>query len=92
MSWYEPSPQQIGIRALDLKDVGGEVQGGDVWPHKQLCIVAHKKKKALLVQDGLERALEGKAALALTMLDAKKRSILVKTLSVIQLSLSNKVL
>lgn len=48
MSWYEPSPQQIGIRALDLKDVGGEVQGGDVWPHKQLCIVAHKKKKGFV--------------------------------------------
>lgn len=48
--------------------------------------------KALLVQYGLEEALDGEVALAPTMTVAEKRPIMTKALSMIQFNLLNKVL
>lgn len=98
MFWYEFSPQQTGIKVLgdhkllleqisNMLVVKFEVEKFD---YMNDYILLHIKMKALLVQHNLEGTLEGKAALAPILLDAQKRSIRVKTSSIIQLSLSNK--
>lgn len=52
----------------------------------------HIKIKVLLVQYSIDEAQEGEVTLALTLLNAKTRSIMAKTLSIMQTILSNKVI